>query len=227
MWTTLLVMALAVSLEPFRIGMTVLFLGRPRPARQLSALMCGGFTAGLTVGVVVLFALRPAAMSSDHFTLPRVQLAIGTTALLVAAALVVHTLLRRRYPAATTPVVDGVWRARVRRLLVGRSLWVAWGAGVGTALPSVDYLAALTVILASGASAGTQVAALVAFNVVALSLIELPLVAYLVAPDRTRGAMTALNGWLRSRRHRDVVILLTTCGVILILFGLLGSGGQL
>lgn len=31
MWITILVMAVAVSLEPFRIGMTVLMLSRPRP----------------------------------------------------------------------------------------------------------------------------------------------------------------------------------------------------
>jgi hypothetical protein len=29
MWITILVMAVAVSLEPFRIGMTVLMLNRP------------------------------------------------------------------------------------------------------------------------------------------------------------------------------------------------------
>jgi len=35
MWFTILVMAVAVSLEPFRIGMTVLMLNRPRPMLQL------------------------------------------------------------------------------------------------------------------------------------------------------------------------------------------------
>ncbi|WP_264992538.1 GAP family protein, partial [Mycobacterium montefiorense] len=35
MWITLLVMAFAMSVEPFRIGMTVLMLNRPRPMLQL------------------------------------------------------------------------------------------------------------------------------------------------------------------------------------------------
>jgi putative Mn2+ efflux pump MntP len=42
MWITLLLMALAVSLEPFRIGMTVLMVNRPRPRRQLLAFLIGG-----------------------------------------------------------------------------------------------------------------------------------------------------------------------------------------
>ena len=57
MWFTLLLMAVAVSLEPFRIGMSVLMLNRPRPHLQLTAFLCGGFAMGLTVGVVVLFPL--------------------------------------------------------------------------------------------------------------------------------------------------------------------------
>jgi len=47
MWITILVLAAVVSLEPFRIGMTVLMLNRPRPMLQLLAFLCGGFTMGL------------------------------------------------------------------------------------------------------------------------------------------------------------------------------------
>src|SRR6478735_879552 len=83
MWITLLVMAVAVSFEPFRIGMTVLMLNRPRPLVQLFAFLCGGFAMGVSVGLVVLFVVR-SAVSPDQFTLPRVQLAIGILALLGA-----------------------------------------------------------------------------------------------------------------------------------------------
>lgn len=39
---TIGVMALAVSLEPFRIGMTVLMLNRPKPLLQLLAFVAAG-----------------------------------------------------------------------------------------------------------------------------------------------------------------------------------------
>jgi len=58
MLVTVLVMAVAVSVEPFRIGMTVLMLNRPRPALQLLAFLSGGFGMGTTVGLVVLFVFR-------------------------------------------------------------------------------------------------------------------------------------------------------------------------
>jgi Sap, sulfolipid-1-addressing protein len=93
MLITILVMAIAVSLEPFRIGMTALMLNRPRPMLQLLAFLCGGFAMGMTVGVVVLFVLRRRLPGSAYFTLPMVQIFIGVLALL-AAVLVINAAPR-------------------------------------------------------------------------------------------------------------------------------------
>lgn len=209
MWITLLVMAVAVSLEPFRIGMSVLMLNRPRPLLQLSAFLCGGFLMGLTVGAAVLFLLESRAESA-HFTLPRVQIAIGVLALLAAAVLAV-TKGRPRTPPA--------W---LSRLLDGQSLWVAGAAGLGIALPSVDYLAALAVIGTADISSTTRLAALLVFNVVAFALIEIPLLAYLVAPDRTRARLEALNDWVRARGRHGVAVLVAVVGTVLLVAGLAG-----
>lgn len=213
MLITILVMAVAVSLEPFRIGMTVLMLNRPRPMLQLLAFLCGGFTMGMTVGLVVLFVLRRTLLGSTYFTLPRVQIFIGVLALLVAAVLVMK-------PAADRDAGPGKLTARAQRLLNGRSLWVAGVAGLGIALPSVDYLAALAVILASGAAAMTQVGALLMFNIVAFALVEIPLLAYLLAPRTTRTSMAGLHEWIRSRRRIEVATLLAGVGCVLLTFGL-------
>ncbi|WP_174538977.1 GAP family protein, partial [Mycolicibacterium vaccae] len=88
MWIPLLAMAVAVSLEPFRLGMTVLMVNRPRPALQLLALLAGGFAMGTAVGLVTLFVLRP-ALGSAHFTLPRVQIVVGAVVLVNAALIAV------------------------------------------------------------------------------------------------------------------------------------------
>ncbi len=226
MWITVLVMAIAVSVEPFRIGMTVLMLNRPRPILQLLAFLCGGFAMGTTVGLVVLFVLRPRLLGSAHFTLPKVQIAIGTLALLVAAVLATKVLARRfdrRHPAGAHDDGDGgpgKLSTRVRHLLNGRSRWVAGVAGLGIALPSVDYLAALAVILASGAAPTTQVGGLLMFNVVAFALVEIPLLAYLAAPDKTRSSVAAVQDWIRSGRRRAA--LLAAVGCVLLAVGIAG-----
>jgi hypothetical protein len=220
MLISLLVMALAVSLEPFRIGMTVLMMNRPRPILQLLAFLCGGFTMGITVGLVVLFALRRRLLGSTYFTLPKVQILIGVLALVVAVV-----LAARAFTGAFTGRFDpgsGKLATLAQRLLNGRSLWIAGIAGLGIALPSVDYLAALAVILASGAAAMTQVGALLMFNVVAFALVEIPLLAYLLAPQATRTAMAALHDWIRSRRQVEVATLLAAVGCVLLAVGVAG-----
>ena len=215
MWITILVMAVAVSLEPFRIGLTALMLNRPQPVLQLFAFLCGGFLMGTSVGVAVLFVLRPVLSSSAHFTLPNVQIVIGAMALL-AAAVLAATIQSR--PNAGS----GRLATAARRLTNGRSLWVAGAAGLGIALPSVDYLAALAVIMASGAAAATQVGALLTYNAVAFMLVEVPLLAYVVAPDRTRALVATLHDWIRARRRLEVAALLTAVGCFLLAVGIAG-----
>ncbi|MEU9808059.1 GAP family protein [Mycobacterium sp. NPDC050853] len=206
MWLTLLVMAVAVSFEPFRLGMTVLMLSRPRPGLQLLVFLCGGFVMGIAVGLVVLFGLRGTVLGAAQFTLPRVQCAIGVLALVIAAVLVskVRAPGNMRWPT------------------IGPSLWVAWVAGMGIALPSVDYLAALAIILVSGCPAATQVGALLFFNVVAFAVVEIPAVAFLVAPERTRGLLAAFNGWVQRNRRRNMALVLAVVGCVLVAVGIAG-----
>lgn len=228
---TILVMAVAMSLEPFRVGMTVLILNRPRPILQLLAFLSGGFVMGLTVGLAVLLVFRHLLLGSGYFTLPRTQIMTGTVALLFATVLAAKIFADRRggrgsdggrQPPGDRDSGPGRLESWTLRLLDGRSLWVAGVAGLGIALPSVDYLGALAIILASGAAIMTQVGALLMFHVVAFALVEIPVVAYLVAPQPTRAAMNGLQDWIRSRRRVEVVALFAGVGCVLLAFGLTG-----
>lgn len=223
MWITLLVMAVVVSLEPFRIGMTVLMINRPRPLRQLLAFLAGGFLMGVSVGVIVLFILRP-ALGSAHFTLPRVQIVVGAVVLINAALVATGVLGGKRVDGSPGRAdrAFGSLSIRIRQLVNGRSLWTAGVAGLGIALPSVDYLAALALIVASGAATAVQLGALMLFNVVAFALVELPLLCYLMAPDHTRATLSALYELLRSHGRRGISLMLTAIGCVLVGVGFAG-----
>jgi hypothetical protein len=170
---------------------------------------------GTTVGLVVLFVFRRILLGTSFVTVPRVQLLVGLLVLLIAAAIAIDLFgrLGPRPAKLARPATE---------LLKGDSLSVAGVAGISIALPSVDYLAALAVILASGAAALTQVAALIAFNVVAFALVEIPLLGYLLAPAPTAKAVARLHEWIRSRRRRDVAIALAVIGCAFIAAGLSG-----
>lgn len=237
MWATLLIMAVAVSLKPVRLGMTVLMLNRHKPVQQLLAFLCGGYLMGIGVGVAALTVMRVTpGLDSERLTVPAVQFGIGVLALTVAAVLATGIGVRRKSEA---PLVDagvthvqtgaapqpGIWgrlAEHTRGLAQGKSLWVAGVSGLGMALPSVDYLAAMAVIHVSGAPWQEQFAALLVFNVVAFAMVEIPLVSYLVAPERTLAAMARLNAWVRSRTRRDVALILVAVGVGMIGLAALG-----
>ncbi|KKC05255.1 GAP family protein [Mycobacterium nebraskense] len=235
MWITVLVLAGSVIFEPIRLGLVVLLLSRRRPLLQLLVFLCGGFIMGVGAGLVVLFILR-AAPVVGHFSVAQVQIASGFVALLIAAVLATNVSLRRMVrPAPADGAVGGGGGGlallertapnrqhladRTRTFLRGDSLSVAAVSGMGAALPSANYLGSMAAILASHAAPVAQVQALVAFNLIAFTVAEIPLIGYLAAPQKTRAFMAALQNWLRSRGHRDIAVLVAAGGCFMLVLG--------
>lgn len=236
MWITVLVLAGSVIFEPIRLGLVILLLSRRRPLLQLLVFLCGGFALGVGTGLVVLFVLR-AAPVVGHMSVPQVQIASGAVALLIAVVLATRwslrnlvrpaaagggggvVLLEREAPSARKRLAE---RARV--FLGGDSLSVAAVSGMGASLPSANYMGSMAAILASHAAPVAQVQALLAFNLVAFTVAEIPLIGYLAAPQKTRALMAALQTWLRSRGHRDVAVLVAAGGCFMLMLGLTGAG---
>lgn len=240
MWTTVLILAGSVIFEPIRLGLVILLLNRRRPLLQLLLFLGGGLTMGTGVGLVVLFALR-ATPVIGHLTVPKVQVGSGLIALLIAllmgVALRTNVALRNVFPRSTAPVAVGGdagvallerpaegglhrFTERARSFLHGDSLYVAGACGMAAALPSANYLASMAAILASHAAPVAQAQALLAFNLVAFTMAELPLVSYLAAPQKTRAFTAALQAWLRSRSRRDVAVLVGAGGCFMLTLGL-------
>ena len=209
-------MALAVSVEPFRLGMTALILTRPRPVADLLAFLCGGFLMGMAVGGAVLFGLHN-TVGSGRFTLPKVQIGLGLLALLLAAAVASGVRLpsRREGGQQNTPLAD-----RARLMVANRSPWKTGIAGLAVALPSTDFLAVLAVILASETRPMTQFLALFWFNVIALAVVECALLAHLMAPKWTQARVAALNDWVAANRRRALTVTLAVIGSVLLAVGL-------
>ncbi|OBH96651.1 GAP family protein [Mycobacterium sp. E2733] len=242
MWVTVLILAGSVIFEPIRVGLVVLLLSRRRPLLQLLAFLCGGFAMGVGAGLVVLFVLR-ATPVVGHFSVAEVQIASGLIALLVAAVLATDAMRRRVVRPApadtvmrgsggvalfegTTPSGRQQLAERARIFLRSESLSVAAISGLGASLPSANYMGSMAAILASHAAPVAQVQALVAFNLVAFTVAEIPLIGYLAAPQRTRAFMAGLQNWLRSRGRRDIAVLVAAGGCFMLVLGLINVGAR-
>ena len=246
---TVLVVALMMATDPVRLGITVLLVSRPRPILNLLVYWVGAMFVGVTAAVVVLTMMRdfaPALLQNltslaGTPAVRHAQFAVGVLALLLAALITSGLPARQRLPVPVSvemPVPLGVGGdpsslllqpstptgisqllGRARGVLGGESLWVALAAGLGTGPAPLEYLVALTAILASGGAIGRQISAAVVFNVVMLAVCEITLVSYLATPMRTLAIIEHLNSWVRTHRRRILSLMVGVAGVCLVVTG--------
>jgi Sap, sulfolipid-1-addressing protein len=235
MSSAVLGLSLLVAMDPVRIGITALLISRPRPMLNLFAFWLGGMAAGITTALALLLCLRNftlslmremnSAISSQ--TAAYIQVAIGVLAVLAAARLWARQRTRVPVTGGESSVLvlernaaTGSSRLSIRGLLEGRSLMVAFVAGLALATPPVEYLAAMVAILTSGAPAAEQFWAALFFTVVALTVVEVPLITYLATPAKTLAVVHRLNDWISVRRHAIPAVVVGAIGVLLLVTGM-------
>ena len=236
MLATVLVMALGAATCPFRMGLVFLLMSRPRPVANLLAFWLGGMTTGIGIAMAVLLVLRDFALvvmqnvtsTVGGFVSGRTEVAIGVLVLLAA----VHVATRQRMPVPvgsgdapapalqpSRPTVFSWLSARARRMLTGDIIWPAYLAGIGSVTPLVESVVVFAIIMASGAAIGFQVGAFVAWTVVVLAIVEIPLVSYLVTPDKTQAMMLRLQNWIQAHRRQIFQVGLVSLGVMFVVKG--------
>lgn len=241
MWGVVLVLAVGAATDPVRFGIAVLLFSRPEPLLNLLAYLLGGVATGIAASLGFLILLRDFATTFTHyvtsavsiFTGGYVKIAIGVLAVLIAARMAVGFSARQRavvpalagdppplVPQPRAPTAFSQLLARLRDMFEGGSLWVAFAFGIASATPPVEYLLALTAILASKAAIGTQLSAAVMYSVVVFAVIEIPLVSYLATPTRTQAVMLQLHNWVRARRRWITTAMLAFMGVMLVATGM-------
>jgi hypothetical protein len=106
MWSSVLVLALLIALNPLRLGLTLLLISRPRPVQNLFAYWVGNLTSGIPIVVVPLTLLHVTPMFhsfavtvANSPTVRHIQIGSGVFALFLAAVMTMHFLARPREQA--------------------------------------------------------------------------------------------------------------------------------
>src|SRR5437763_15873636 len=185
-------LSLTASLNPARVAATTVMLLMDTPAKLMVGYLIGAYVTSLTVGLVIVFALpTSSAKSTTENTLsPAVDIGLGAVAL--AAAFVLYTgraerlRERRRVRKATKPQKDP---PRWQRELSKGSPRTTFVIGALLTLPGASYLAGLDQIHELDYSTAATVLLVIGFNVVMMSLLEVPLASFLLAPEWTPRAL--------------------------------------
>jgi hypothetical protein len=193
----LLLLAIAAAFYPALLAVVLIFLARPHPKKLLAFFLAGAWLTSLSIGLVAVFALEGAGLSSST----KVSVGAGIYLGLGIVAVVVGAHFLRTQPKQKERKKDS-GPSMTQRVMSKDSTWLVFVLGIVLNMPGVWYLMALKDIGLSDYSNAEKVLLLIGFNLVMFLFVEFPLVGFLVAPEWTKAQIDRFNAWLhRNGRH--------------------------
>ncbi len=221
---TIFALALFAAIYPTLLACVVVILLLPKPERLLLGFWLGAMTMSVTCGLIVVFALggsSGATSTTKHTISPIVEIILG--AILVVLALVFFSGRDQRYDArvrrrhekqAAKPPSK-----LMRRLQRGtpRTTFVVGAVIIG--IPGVSYLTAMGLLARQHLSTFAAVLVVLAWNVIMLLLLEVPIAAYALAPERTAKQVEGFKSWLTRDEGRIAYWCALIAGAALLAIG--------
>ncbi len=222
-------LSLTAAFNPTLVAATTVMLVLTNPKWLMLGYLLGALMTSITLGIVIVFALQSsgAVSTTQHSVNPAVDLALGAIALIVALAIATdrhsRVLERRRRRAAKNKNKDkDKAPPRWQRALGRGSARTTFAVGALLTLPGASYLAALHRVDQLHYSHAATVAIIVAFNLIMLALLEVPLLCFVIAPQWTPGAVQRAKAWASGRARRIAIIVLGAIGTALVIKGIGG-----
>jgi hypothetical protein len=213
-------LAVLAAISPTAMLLAAVYLGSARPRITILVYLAGAVVMSTVMGIVVLVVLRAGGFSLPSHRTDRYGLRLGLGILILLAGLV----FARRKPKPRDP--NRPQRGIVSKLMASPAPYTAFLGGILVFAPSVTFIAAVQVVATARTDIGLTVAGLAVIVAINVSLVWLPLLAYLVAPEPTTRHLAAFNTWLRSHGRVIVAGALVAAGVILAIDGIAGLIGK-
>lgn len=217
-------LAFLAALYPTLLAATTVMLMLPHPKRLLFGYLLGAAMTSVTLGLVIVFTLRHSGLvHTTQTTLgPGADFALGGLALTIAFVLGTgrdRPLVERRRErkAANGPEGPPRWQ----RALGRGSARVTFVVGALLTLPGATYITALYRIADEELADPLTVAVILAFNLIMLMLLEVPLLAYAIAPDWTPKAVERFKRKLSERGRIWGMRIAATLGLLMIARGII------
>jgi Sap, sulfolipid-1-addressing protein len=223
-------LSLLAMFNPTLLAAVTLMLLLPNPKRLMLGYLLGAYTASISLGLVIVFALpESSATSTSKNTLSPVEDVVVGLLLLVAAAVLATDRdrpLRERQARRKSEKRAGneaeEKEALPMRLLGRGSPRVAFVVGLLLSFPGVSYLTGLNHIHKLDAAALPTALLVIGFCLVQQLLLEVPLAGYFVAPERTADAVKGFRAWLARNGRQAGIIVAAVLGALILIRGIAG-----
>jgi hypothetical protein len=217
-------LSLLAMFTPTLLAAVTVMMLLPNPRKLMLGYLLGAYLTSITAGLLIVFSLHGSASEHTAHTLGPVEdIVVGLVALLVAFVLgtgrdaPLQQRRQRRHQAKEEKGPQESWPEK----MIGRgSPRVTFAVGVLLTFPGVSYLTALSRMADLDAGIAPTVLLVVVFCVIQQLLLEVPLLGYTFAPERTKDRVTRFRAWLGRNGRQAGVILAGVIGGLLVLRGL-------
>jgi hypothetical protein len=225
--SSIFVLSLLAMFTPTLLAAVTVMMLLPNPKRLMLGYLLGAYLTSITLGLLIVFELNgSAAVDTTKNSLgPGEDILLGLLLLTVAFVLGsgrAEPLRERRRRRRERKEAKGEVKESLPERMLGRGdPRITFAVGVLLTLPGVSYLTALGHMARLDASNAETVLLVVAFCLIQLLLIELPLLGFALAPDWTKDAVARFRGWLSSNGRRVAVVGAGVLGSLMVLRGLI------
>jgi hypothetical protein len=220
-------LSLVAMVNPTLLAATTAMLLLPSPKRLMLGYLLGAYTTSVTAGLLIVFSLHGSntESASKHKISPIEDIIIGILNLTIAFILATGrdaAIQKRRERRRQAKQHAGKKRTPwTERMLTKGSARLTFVVGAVLSFPDLAYLDALDHIVKLNPGTVLSVLLVLYFCLMQLILLELPLLGYTFAPERTRTAVEAFKTWLARDGRRAATIGLVAVGVLLVARGLI------
>jgi hypothetical protein len=212
--------AFASAFNPTLLAAVTAMLMLPKPRRLLFGYLLGALMTSTTLGLLIVFEFKTSGRTvsdTKHTVDPIVDITLGALLLVIAFVIGTGRDTRRRARAQRKRAAKADKPPpRWRRELEKGSARITFVVGALLTLPGASFLAGMSAISKQDYSKAQTVVAVVAFNVIMLMLIELPLLGSVIAPDWTDRSVAKLSAFLRRDGARIALWVAVVLGATLV-----------
>ncbi len=224
---SIFLLSLLAMVNPTLLAAATVMMLLPDTKKLMLGYLLGAFTTSITVGLLIVFSINDSAgVSTAKQTLSPIEdLVVGAIALLAAYVLgggrTESLRERRRRRKEEKTAEKGDKKSLPERLLGRGDPRITFFVGVILSFPGVSYLTGLDRIAKLDADPVAMTLLVLGFCIIQQLLLEIPLLGYAFAPERTARAVVDFREWLGRNGRRAAVIGATVIGALLILRGLI------
>jgi hypothetical protein len=216
-------LALLAMFNPSLVAAVTVMLLLPDPKKLMFGYLLGAYLTSMTVGMLIVFSFHDSAgTEAAHNTIsPAADLAFGVILLIVGLVMRSERGERLKESRRNRKAAKGKKESMPERMLGKGSAKIAFVVGVVLTFPGVSYLAALHRIDELGAATVPTALVIIGFCLIMTTLIEVPLLGFVFAPERTADTVVRLRAWLAENGGRVGANVAIVLGAILVVRGLL------